>query len=144
RRLQRRSRRPSSMSARVELLPTSGAIDMVHLVHPPIQRAADSESYQDRRQFLSTAAMGIVSASAASLLSMHPAPAAESDAIRPFRVNIPNDQLVDLRKRILATRWPDRETVAGQSQGVQLATIQQLARYWATDYDWRKVEARLN
>jgi hypothetical protein len=61
--------------------------------------------------------------------------------IRPFRVDVPEDALVDLRKRIAATRWPERETVADQSQGVQLATIQALARHWATEYDWRKVEA---
>jgi pimeloyl-ACP methyl ester carboxylesterase len=65
-------------------------------------------------------------------------------AVRPFRVTFPDDALTDLRKRIAATRWPERETVADQSQGVQLATIQKLARYWATDYDWRKCEARLN
>ncbi len=65
-------------------------------------------------------------------------------AVRPFRVNIPDAELADLRRRINATRWPERETVADQSQGVQLATIQSLARYWATGYDWRKVEARLN
>ncbi len=65
-------------------------------------------------------------------------------AIRPFRVNVPDAELADLRRRVAATRWPERETVADASQGVQLATMQALARYWATDYDWRKVEARLN
>src|SRR5712691_7823251 len=65
-------------------------------------------------------------------------------SIRPFKVDIPEEQLTDLRRRIAATRWPDKETVADASQGVQLATMQKLARYWATDYDWRKVEARLN
>ena len=65
-------------------------------------------------------------------------------AIRPFRVNIPEAALVDLRQRVLATRWPDKETVADQSQGVPLATMRELARYWATDYDWRKCEAKLN
>ena len=70
--------------------------------------------------------------------------AAEKDAIRPFRVNVPEADLTELRRRISATRWPERETVADESQGVQLATIQKLARYWATDYDWRKFEARLN
>jgi pimeloyl-ACP methyl ester carboxylesterase len=69
--------------------------------------------------------------------------ATKSDAIRPFRVNVPDEALVDLRRRIAATQWPERETVADQSQGVQLATMQALARYWATEYDWRKVEARL-
>jgi len=68
----------------------------------------------------------------------------EKTAIRPFRVNIPESELAELRRRISATRWPDRETVADASQGVQLATIQALARYWASEYGWRKVEARLN
>lgn len=66
------------------------------------------------------------------------------ETIRPFRANFPDDALVDLRRRINATRWPERETVADQSQGVQLATTQALARYWASEYDWRKVEAKLN
>src|SRR5690349_19720678 len=69
------------------------------------------------------------------------APATE---IRSFRIDVPEEELVDLRRRILATRWPDKETVADQSQGVQLATIQELARYWASDHDWRKCEAKLN
>ena len=68
----------------------------------------------------------------------------DKTAIRPFRVNVPEAELTELRKRINATKWPERETVADASQGVQLATVQQLARYWATDYDWRKCEARLN
>jgi pimeloyl-ACP methyl ester carboxylesterase len=65
-------------------------------------------------------------------------------AIRPFRINVPEEALVDLRRRLAATRWPEQETVLGESQGAPLATIQELARYWQTDYDWRKVEARLN
>jgi len=65
-------------------------------------------------------------------------------AIRPFHVNIPEADLTELRRRINATKWPERETVPDASQGVQLATIQALARYWGTEYDWRKVEARLN
>ena len=72
-------------------------------------------------------------------------PGAASDAaIRPFHVNIPEAALANLRRRIKATQWPDKETVADESQGVPLATMQELARYWATDYDWRKVEAKLN
>jgi pimeloyl-ACP methyl ester carboxylesterase len=63
--------------------------------------------------------------------------------IRPFQVDIPDEALDDLRRRIAATNWPERETVADQSQGVPLAMIQKLARYWATDYDWRQCEARL-
>jgi len=68
----------------------------------------------------------------------------DTTAIRPFKVNFPDSELADLRKRINATRWPDRETVADSSEGVQLAVIQKLARYWGTEYDWRPVEARLN
>jgi pimeloyl-ACP methyl ester carboxylesterase len=98
----------------------------------------------DRRQLLSTAAMGIAAAAAASLFPAYPALAATPDEIRPFRINIPEEALVDLRRRIDATRWPDRETVRDDSQGVQLATLQELARYWGTGYDWRKIEARLN
>jgi pimeloyl-ACP methyl ester carboxylesterase len=64
--------------------------------------------------------------------------------IRPFHVSFPAAQLTDLRRRVKATKWPERETVAGDSQGVQLATTQALARYWATEHDWRKAEARLN
>jgi pimeloyl-ACP methyl ester carboxylesterase len=64
--------------------------------------------------------------------------------IRPFHVEIPDEQLADLRRRIAATRWPSRELVEDRSQGVQLATLQALADYWTTDYDWRKAEAKLN
>ena len=70
--------------------------------------------------------------------------AADKTAIRPFHVNVPEAELTELRRRINATRWPERETVTDASQGVQLATIQALARYWATDYDWRKIEAKMN
>jgi pimeloyl-ACP methyl ester carboxylesterase len=65
-------------------------------------------------------------------------------AVRPFRADIPEDDLIDLRQRAAATRWPDQETVPDQSQGVQLGRLQDLVRYWGTDYDWRKAEARLN
>jgi pimeloyl-ACP methyl ester carboxylesterase len=95
----------------------------------------------DRRRFLGTAAMGIVAAATGLLPSQL---AAAGDAIRPFRVNIPEEQLVDLRHRINATRWPDQETVNDGSQGPQLAKFQEVVRYWGTEYDWRKVEARLN
>ncbi len=70
--------------------------------------------------------------------------AADDASIRPFHINIPAEALADLRQRIAATRWPDKETVTDASQGVQLATMQKLAHYWATDYDWRKCEAKLN
>src|SRR5215204_7261338 len=68
----------------------------------------------------------------------------EEDAVRDFHIDVPEEELVDLRQRITATRWPEKEPVADFSQGVPLATMQTLARYWATEYDWRKVEAKLN
>ena len=83
-------------------------------------------------------------ASAGELPSVDPRAETSGDAIRPFRVSFPQAELVDLRRRVAITRWPDRETVADDSQGVQLATMQKLAQYWAKEYDWRKVEARLN
>jgi hypothetical protein len=64
--------------------------------------------------------------------------------IRSFRVDMPDEAIADLRRRISATRWPSKELVADRSQGVQLATLQELARYWAADYDWRTCEAKLN
>jgi Epoxide hydrolase N terminus len=68
----------------------------------------------------------------------------EHAKIHPFRVTVPETELLDLRRRIRATRWPERETISDQSQGVQLAIMQDLASYWATDYDWRVVESRLS
>src|SRR5215218_267050 len=64
--------------------------------------------------------------------------------IRPFHVEVHDEELAELRRRIDATRWPSKELVADRSQGVQLRTLQQLARYWTTEYDWRKAEAKLN
>ena len=64
--------------------------------------------------------------------------------IRPFRVGFPEEEIADLRRRIAATRWPERETVTDDSQGVPLALMQDLASYWGTDYDWRRCEAKLN
>jgi hypothetical protein len=68
----------------------------------------------------------------------------EETAVRPFRVDIPQEDLDDLRRRIASARWPHKELVEDRSQGVQLATLQALARYWTTDYDFGRVEARLN
>jgi pimeloyl-ACP methyl ester carboxylesterase len=93
-----------------------------------------------RRHVLAASA----AASAVALLPEQFATAADNSAVRPFHVSVPDEALVDLRRRIKATRWPDRETVMDETQGVQLATIQKLARYWQTNHDWRKVEARLN
>ena len=85
-----------------------------------------------------------VAIGAVSLLPASFAAVADDNTVRPFKINVPDEALVDLRRRIAATRWPDRETVNDESQGVQLAKFQELVRYWGTDYDWRKVEARLN
>jgi pimeloyl-ACP methyl ester carboxylesterase len=71
-------------------------------------------------------------------------PVGEGVAVRPYRIDVPEEDLDDLRRRIAATRWPSKELVEDRSQGVQLATMQELARYWTTDYDWRKCEERLN
>src|SRR3974390_611320 len=92
-----------------------------------------------RRSLLAIAA----TAGAVSLLPEHLAAATDSSAIRSFHVHVPEAELADLRRRVLATRWPGKELVSDPSQGVQLATMQKLARYWSTDYDWRKCEARL-
>src|SRR5580704_17311672 len=101
---------------------------------------SEISSSLDRRSFLvGSAAVGV-----SGLFATEAHAAADTAAIRPFRVNVPQEQIVDLRRRIAAANWPERETVADATQGVQLATIQKLARYWATDYDWRKSEARLN
>ncbi|HKH91836.1 MAG TPA: epoxide hydrolase [Gemmatimonadaceae bacterium] len=80
------------------------------------------------------------------MTALLPAPlaAAEANAIRTFRVNVPEAAIADLRRRIAATRWPEAETVKDQSQGVQLAKLKALVQYWGTDYDWRKAEAKLN
>lgn len=98
----------------------------------------------DRRKLLAGAATGLATSSVASLFPLLPAAAATDEAIRPFRINVPDEALVDLRRRLAATRWPEKETVDDDSQGVPLATLQELVRYWQTDYDWRKVEAQLN
>ena len=85
-----------------------------------------------------------MSAQSSSQPSIRATTASEGDAIRPFRVNIPEEALVDLRNRLAATRLPERETVADNSQGVPLATVQKVLRYWANEYDWRKIETKLN
>ena len=105
-----------------------------------------------RRSFLATSAAAgafgllfvVLFAAMVSLAPPATVLAAEADAIRPFHFKFPQAELTELRRRINATKWPERETVTDASQGVQLATIQALARYWGTEYDWRKVEARLN
>jgi pimeloyl-ACP methyl ester carboxylesterase len=97
-------------------------------------------SLPSRRDLLVASA----AAGASSLLPAEVLEAAEGEAIRPFRVEVPEVQLVDLRRRIAATRWPDRETVDDASQGIPLAKIKPLVEHWGTGYDWRKAEAKLN
>jgi pimeloyl-ACP methyl ester carboxylesterase len=94
----------------------------------------------DRRKVLAASAVVVAS----NLIPAQTQSATTSDSIRPFRINVTNAELTELRKRINATRWPERETVPDDSQGVPLAMMQELARYWTTDYDWRKCEAKLN
>ena len=86
----------------------------------------------------------IIATSAQSYTSKNTTTPISRDAIRPFRASFPESALLDLKRRINATQWPDRELVNDASQGVQLATMQKLARYWATEYDWKKTEAKLN
>ena len=98
---------------------------------------------QDRRWLLN-GAMALAAAGAANMFSLYPARAGTNADVRPFRVNFPDEALADLRRRVAATRLPDRETVDDGSQGVQLAAFSDLMRHWATGYDWRKAEAKLN
>jgi pimeloyl-ACP methyl ester carboxylesterase len=104
----------------------------------------DKMSKPNRRTVLAATA----AAGAASLVSTQPTAAADETrggaAIRPFSVHVPDAALIDLRRRIAATQWPEKEQVEDSSQGVQLRTMQSLARFWATEHDWRKVEAKLN
>jgi pimeloyl-ACP methyl ester carboxylesterase len=99
---------------------------------------SDSQPSPTRRDILITAAL----AGAATVIPS--ALYAAAGDIRPFQVRFPDDALVDLKRRIAATRWPDRENVSDDSQGVRLATMQKLAAYWETSHDWRKIEAKLN
>jgi pimeloyl-ACP methyl ester carboxylesterase len=98
----------------------------------------------DRRELLGAMAKGTVAAGVSNLLTRRSATAAPASEIKPFRVHVSEGELADLRRRLAATKYPEREIVGDQSQGVQLATIKRLVRYWQTDHDWRKVEARLN
>ena len=79
-----------------------------------------------------------------SATTTSPRATAEGTSVRPFEITVPEADLVELRRRIAAVRWPSKELVTDRSQGVQLATIQALAHYWTTEYDWRRCEARLN
>src|SRR5271154_1231220 len=105
--------------------------------------ATTPSSSLNRRDLLAAAAVVGAAAAAPDSFSAKAHAATEDKAIRPFHISFPQEALDDLRRRVKATRWPDKETVADPSQGVQLATVQKLARYWSTDYDWGKYEAKL-
>jgi pimeloyl-ACP methyl ester carboxylesterase len=102
---------------------------------------ASEKINRDRRRLLGAAAVGAAAAGAAGLFPVY---ATAEDTMRMFRVDIPEEQLVDLRRRTATTRWPDRETVPDESQGVQLAALQEIAQYWGKGYDWRKAKTKLN
>jgi pimeloyl-ACP methyl ester carboxylesterase len=102
---------------------------------------AERPSSPERRSF---AAAASAAAGAATVAGPQLVAARSGDGIRPFRIEVPEEALVDLRRRLAATRWPDGETVTDRSQGVQLATMKELVRHWQTEYDWRNAEARLN
>jgi epoxide hydrolase-like protein len=101
-----------------------------------------------RREIIVTAAMMVLALSSWSGprvgLALTTATGETGTEIRPFHANVPEADLADLRRRLASTRWPDRETVADRSQGAELANLQELVRYWGTQYDWRKGEAKLN
>jgi pimeloyl-ACP methyl ester carboxylesterase len=113
-----------------------GAASLMASLLPPPALAATRTAFQPSE--------GLEENTMTSASATQQASAADKAEIRPFQVHFPESDLTELQKRISATRWPERETVADASQGVQLATIQKLTRYWATDYDWRKCEAKLN
>src|SRR5882724_11466265 len=100
----------------------------------------------NRRRTLPILSVGVVTLVVISAVAAAQSPSAaptDDKAIRPFKFSASKEALADMRKRIAATRWPEKETVADQSQGVQLATMQKLASYWGKNYDWRKCEAKL-
>src|SRR4051812_27088121 len=133
---------------------TSDTLQRIVFTPSPRGHAMSSPHDLTRRDFCVAAATTVVAGKfgllhapgrAATMTDVMIAPEAVAQTdIRPFRINVPDADLADLRRRIQATRWPDRETVTDETQGVQLATTQKLAQYWATEHDWRKVEARLN
>lgn len=120
---------PSAWRRFVAMFPAAGAFGLAMLAAPCYGEKAPGADGQ---------------ISLASVAQAKQSSPTNGDAIRPFRVNIPEADLVDLRKRVVATRWPDKETVTDQSQGARLGKLQALVSYWGTTYDWRKVEAKLN
>src|SRR5215813_5027015 len=122
------------VSSRRHFIRTSSMFGLIAAFSPALIREAFAnpklKSFQEENLMTQTSGTGTEQAF-------------DDAAIRPFQFNFPDAELADLRRRINATRWPERELVSDSSQGVQLATMQKLARYWGTDYDWRKGEAKL-
>lgn len=112
----------------------------------PVIKNNVAERHVEARRILAAlaAAMLVSAAHISNAAAADPQVATADESIRPFQVHVPQSQLDDLRRRIADTRWPDKETVGDISQGIQLANVQALVRYWGTDYDWRKAEAQLN
>jgi pimeloyl-ACP methyl ester carboxylesterase len=131
---------------RRSLLTTSAAVGTFGLVllASPTYAAQPIGSTEAQSPTGGASSPMLAAAASSASVAAQPRDATANTAVRPFRVNIPQAALDDLRRRVLATRWPDKETVTDASQGVQLATMQALARYWGSDYDWRRCEAKLN
>jgi hypothetical protein len=120
-----------------------GALGIPNMIRNIREASALTASAQGASTTNTTNATGASTTNTTNATGASIASTSGNTDIRQFNVNVPEAELIELRRRINATRWPERETVTDASQGVQLATIQKLARYWATQYDWRKVEARL-
>jgi pimeloyl-ACP methyl ester carboxylesterase len=131
-----------SFSRRTPLatLAAAGALSLFLLATPSYARVSSATIQVPG----TVAPKNLTEVSSTTTAPVKPGTATNDQAIRPFNINIPEEALVDLRRRILATRWPDRETVSDQTQGPQLTNLQELVRYWGTDYDWREAEAKLN
>jgi pimeloyl-ACP methyl ester carboxylesterase len=121
-----------------------GALGIPNIIKNIREMSALTASAQGASTTNTTNATGASITNKTNATGASVAPTSGNTEIRPFRVNVPEVELTELRRRINASRWPSKELVADRSQGVQLATLQALARYWTTDYDWRKVEAKLN
>src|SRR5215208_2438186 len=133
-----------SSFSRCNLLPTSaaaGALSLFLLVTPSYAQASSAFNVEVPG---TATPKKLTEVSSTKTVIAKPNAATQDESIRPFSFKAPEEALADLRRRILATRWPDKETVADRSQGVQLAMLQELMRYWGSRHDWRKAEAKLN
>lgn len=132
--------------------PKQTKYEFMKMTKPSEKTETSEEGGNSRRRFLANAAVAVGAvqfgitgfAEAQSGTGPVTVAAGGSDIIRAFRINIPDAALDDLHRRVAATRWPDKETVSDRTQGAQLAKVQELVDYWATGYDWRKLEAKLN